>query len=293
MARALDVANVDAVFLPLLEVLPLLGHPRRALARLADARSRARSRSARSSRSRRTSSMLVWPMRVIGQRVGTLQQAVGRGARASSRCCAREPAVVERAGARFATELRGARAPRATCASATSRTARARRAHARDRAGDVAGTRRRDGLGQEHRRGAARALLRRRARAACRSTASTCAICASTDVRRAVATRLLGDVPLHRHRAREHRVRASRCDATTRSSARPRLAGAHEFVARLPDGYDTRARRARLLALGRAAAAARDRARDPRRSRGADPRRRDVGGRRDEGARDPRRRSPR
>ena len=53
VARALDVANVDAVFLPLLEVLPLLG----ILAVLwlgARPRSRGRSRSGRSWRSRRT-----------------------------------------------------------------------------------------------------------------------------------------------------------------------------------------------------------------------------------------------
>ena len=57
----------------------------------------------------------------------------------------------------------------------------------------------------------------------------------------------------------------------------------------LPDGYETVLGERGYLALGRTAPADRDRAGDPRRPEGADPRRRDVGGGRDEGARDPRR----
>ena len=71
-----------------------------------------------------------------------------------------------------------------------------------------------------------------------------------------------------------------------RGAARP---GAEAFIDALPDGYDTRDRRARLLAVGRAAPAHRDRPRGARRPAGADPRRRDVVGRPHQGARDPRR----
>ena len=52
---ALDVADVDAVFLPALEALPLIGHPRRALVRRPPRARRRRSRSARSRCSTSTS----------------------------------------------------------------------------------------------------------------------------------------------------------------------------------------------------------------------------------------------
>ena len=68
-----------------------------------------------------------------------------------------------------------------------------------------------------------------------------------------------------------------------------RLAGAHEFIEELPDGYDTADRRARLLAVGRPAPAHRHRPGDPRRPPRADPRRRHLVGRPHQGARDPRR----
>ena len=68
-----------------------------------------------------------------------------------------------------------------------------------------------------------------------------------------------------------------------------RLAGAHEFVCELGDGYATRIGERGLLAVGRAAPADRHRPRHPGRPPGADPRRRHLGGRSHQGARDPRR----
>ena len=102
--RALDVAGVDAVFLPLLELLPLLAilavlwlGSRRAL----------QGQISIGTLIAFTSyvTMLVWPMRVIGQRVGTLQQAAAAARRVVEVLRAR-PAVVERPDA-VRAELRG------------------------------------------------------------------------------------------------------------------------------------------------------------------------------------------
>ena len=68
-----------------------------------------------------------------------------------------------------------------------------------------------------------------------------------------------------------------------------RLAQAHEFVERLPQGYDDRDRRARHHALGRAAPADRDRPRARGRPAHPHPRRRDRLGRRDDRGPDPHR----
>ncbi len=104
VARALDVANVDAVFLPLLEVLPLLA----ILAVLwLGSRSAVKGEISIGTLVAFTTyvSMLVWPMRILGQRVGTIQQAAAAARRVVEVLRAR-PSVVERKGARPA-ELRG------------------------------------------------------------------------------------------------------------------------------------------------------------------------------------------
>ena len=95
--RGLDVASVDAVFLPFLEVLPLVA----ILAVLwLGSRSALNGDISVGTLVAFTTyvSMLVWPMRVIGQRVGTLQQAVA-AARRVVEVLRAEPAVVEEAGA--------------------------------------------------------------------------------------------------------------------------------------------------------------------------------------------------
>jgi ATP-binding cassette subfamily B protein len=102
--RALDVANVDAVFLPLLELLPLLA----ILAVLwLGARRALEGHITVGTLVAFTAyvSMLVWPMRIIGQRVGTLQQAVAAARRVVEVLRARS-SIVERPGARR-TVLRG------------------------------------------------------------------------------------------------------------------------------------------------------------------------------------------
>ena len=47
-------------------------------------------------------------------------------------------------------------------------------------------------------------------------------------------------VPVQRHGAREHRLRAGGRDAPRRSRRAARRAQAHDFIERLPEGYDTR-----------------------------------------------------
>ena len=102
--RALDVANVDAVFLPLLELLPLLailavlwfGAKRTLEGQITIGTLIAFAQYVL---------MLVWPMRVIGQRVGTLQQAAAAARRVVEVLRAR-PRIVERPEARAPT-LRG------------------------------------------------------------------------------------------------------------------------------------------------------------------------------------------
>jgi ATP-binding cassette subfamily B protein len=96
--RALDVAGVDAVFLPLLELLPLLA----ILAVLFFGSMRAIDGHISVGTLVAFTSyvmMLVWPMRVIGQRVGTLQQAAAAARRVVEVLRAR-PNVVESADAR-------------------------------------------------------------------------------------------------------------------------------------------------------------------------------------------------
>ena len=102
--RALDVASVDAVFLPFLELLPLLA----ILAvlwlgsiRAIDGQISVGTLVAFTS----YVMMLVWPMRVMGQRVGTLQQAAAASRRVVEVLRAM-PTVVEEPGAQSA-ELTG------------------------------------------------------------------------------------------------------------------------------------------------------------------------------------------
>ncbi len=63
--------------------------------------------------------------------------------------------------------------------------------------------------------------------------------------------RAAGGLPLRRHRRREHRVRQARRDAPTRSSRAAQTVGAHEFILRLEDGYETQlGERGSRLSLG-------------------------------------------
>jgi ATP-binding cassette subfamily B protein len=97
VARALDVASVDAFFLPALEALPLIGllvvlwaGGRRVLdGHLTLGQFVAFNAYV---------VLLVWPLRVLGQRIGTVQRAVAAAARITEVLEAR-PAVVERPGA--------------------------------------------------------------------------------------------------------------------------------------------------------------------------------------------------
>ena len=219
---ALDVADVDAVFLPALEALPLIGHPRRALVRRAPGPDRRDQRSGRSRCSTFYLVLLVNPLRTLGQRVSTVQRAVAAARRVVDVLHA-EPVVVESARARSFPERRG-RLLRRCPFLVRRRAADSRRLHARDPRRHLARARREHGLGEIDGGRAARPLLRperrvghdrrgRRARAPARRASPR---------RRA---RLRGDLPLRRHGARQRRVRSPEADhdAILRAT---RLAGA-------------------------------------------------------------------
>ena len=93
VARALDVAAVDAVFLPALEALPLLG----ILATLWFGSHRVLDGEMTLGQLTAFTlylSILVWPLRTLGQRVQTLQQAIAAAARITE-VLESQPAVVE------------------------------------------------------------------------------------------------------------------------------------------------------------------------------------------------------
>ena len=95
------------------------------------------------------------------------------------------------------------------------------------------------------------------------------------DVRRRIAL-VPQDTAIFATSVRDN-IRFGRPDATDAEIERAaEAAAAAEFIRRLPQGYDTRGRRARRHALGRPAPAHRDRARDPARCAAAAARRGDV-----------------
>src|SRR5438477_595060 len=104
--RALDIARLDAVFMPLLEFFPLIGLL--AVLWLGGRRVVAGELSLGSFVAFNAYvAMLVWPLRVLGQRVTTLQKAVGASVRISEVIDA-EPQVREpRHPARLAGPIRG------------------------------------------------------------------------------------------------------------------------------------------------------------------------------------------
>ena len=232
--RALDVANVDAVFLPLLELLPLLA----ILAVLWLGSIRAIDGHISIGTLIAFTSyvmMLVWPMRVIGQRVGTLQQAAA-AARRVVEVLRASPTIADRPDAERA-ELRGhVRFDDVRFAYEPGRpvldgltleiepgTSLALVGGTGSGKSTVAALLARfydvdDGPG-DHRR-------HRRARPALE------------DVRRAVAT-VFSETFLFTDTVRAN-IGYARPDATAADVERAaRLAGAHDFVQRLPEGYDT------------------------------------------------------
>ena len=281
---ALDVAAVDAVFLPALETLPLIrilialwygGHQLLA-----------------GDISVGTFALfnfylvaLIAPLRTIGQRVSTVQRAVASATPRRRRTCARSLSSSSRR--RPEPFPKRATSASRTSASPTATAGRSSTAcRSRSRPGTSLALVGSTGSGES----TAAALLAR----FYDPDAGSVEI-GGVDVRRAQARgaaaprrpRLRGDLPLRRHDSRQCRLRFRRTRATTRSAARRGSPAPPSSSSGCPRAT-RRSRRARLLPLGRPATADRDRAGDPRRPGRADPGRRNVGGRRDKGARDPR-----
>jgi ATP-binding cassette subfamily B protein len=233
VGRALDVAGVDAVFLPLLELLPLLAilavlwfGSRRALhGQITIGTLVAFTQYVL---------MLVWPMRVIGQRVGTVQQAAAAARRVVEVLRAR-PAIVERPGAR-SPELCG---------------------HVRfdDVRFSYGGANVLDGLALDIEPGTSLALV---GGTGCGKSTVAALLARFYDVdsgsvsidgvdvrdlklddlRRSIAL-VFSETFLFTDTVRAN-IAYARSDASAADIERAaRLAGAHDFVQRLPDGYDT------------------------------------------------------
>ena len=281
---ALAVADVDAVFLPALEALPLIGilvvlwygaH------RVADRRHH----------DRHVRALHVLP-RAARQPAADDRAARQHGAARRCRGAPRRRRAARRAGRRRIGAACGrSRSGRTfasrTCASRTATSGRSSTASTLDiPAGTSLALVGATGSGKSTVAALARPLLRpeRRARDDRRRRRARAPPRRASPRRRA---RLRGDVPLRRHGARQRRLRLTRGGRRRdpAGDAARRRGGVRRRSAR---GVRDRARRARLLAVRRTAPADRDRTCDPRRPARADPRRRDLGGRRDEGARDPR-----
>src|SRR6266498_1390165 len=233
--RALDIARLDAVFLPILELLPLLGLL--AVLWLGGRRVISGELSLGSFVAFHAYvAMLVWPLRVLGQRVTTLQKAVGASARITEVLEA-EPQLRE---PRHPVKLDGVRGD--------VRLRRVQIGHEGDR--PVL-----DGLDLQVAPGESLALV-----GATGSGKSTVAGLLArlydpddgrvlldgidlrelrlVDVRRAVAL-VFEDTFLFTDTVREN-IRFGRPGASDAEVVRAaELAGAHEFVSDLPDGYET------------------------------------------------------
>jgi ATP-binding cassette, subfamily B, bacterial len=234
--RALDIARLDAVFMPLLEFFPLIGLL--AVLYLGGRRVVAGELSLGSFVAFNAYvAMLVWPLRVLGQRVTTLQKAVGASARISE-VLETEPQLREPRHAReLPPPVRGA--VRLDCV----------------RFGHEGDAPILDGLKLEVAPGESLALV-----GATGSGKSTIAGLLArlydpdegrvmldghdlrelrlSDVRRAVAL-VFEETFLFTDTVREN-IRFARPDASDEEiEAAARLAGAAEFISDLPDGYDT------------------------------------------------------
>ena len=199
-------------------------------------------------------------MRMLGIALGLAQRAVASGARVFE-ILDREPRVTSAPGApplpagggrvelRDVT-LRLRRRAAACCRTSTS-TVEAGRTVAL-----VGAT----GVGQDHARDAAAAPLRRHRRAACSSTARTCA--RSTSARCAARSAVVSDDPFLFSASVRENIAYARPEATRRGGratrrARAQARGVHR--ASCPKGYETRIGERGLHALGRPAPADRDR----------------------------------
>ena len=164
VGRALDIARLDAVFLPTLEFLPMLGLL--AVLWLGGRRVISGDLSLGSFVAFNAYvAMLVWPLRVLGQRVTTLQKALGASARISEVLDA-EPQLREpRHPLKLERPVRGEVQARGRPVRTRGRPADPRRPRPERGCRGIARARRRDRVRQEHGRRVACAPVRPRRRA--------------------------------------------------------------------------------------------------------------------------------
>ena len=184
--------------------------------------------------------MLVWPLRMTGMIVAQAQRAVASAQRIDE-VLSTAPAIVDRPGAHpLAERERRARCASRVCASATRRS-RDDPCSTTSTWSCTPGRRSRSSAppGAARRPSPASSLASTKStRAASRSTGSTCATCASRDLRRAVGI-VFEETFLFADTVRGNIAFADpdASDADVQRAAR--LAGAHEFIVALPEGYDT------------------------------------------------------
>ena len=237
--------------------------------------------------------LVIWPLRMLGQIIAQAERAAAAAGRVAE-VLATDPQIVDHPHPRQlpARTRRGVgevRFDAVTFGYAPGRGTRARRAStSSSQPGESIALVGATGSRQDDGREADPALLRRRPADASRIDGVDVRDLRVHELRSASAS-----CSRTRSCSATRSGRTSRSPTLTRRTKRcaraSRLAGAHDFIAELPDGYDIVHRRAWLLAVGWTAPAHRDRARDRGRPARADPRRRDRAGRSDEGARDPRR----
>ena len=189
--------------------------------------------------------MLIWPLRMLGmiiaqgQRSAAAAERVRRDPRDRARdrrLARRQPAAgggpdggrgeVRFEGVRFALRRPSCR----SCSTASTSTVPAGQSVAL-----VGAT----GIGQDHRRPAHPALLRRRGRRGRASTASTCATCGVRDAAQGRRHRVRGHVPVLRQHRRQHRLRRPRRPARGASRGPPAWPAPTSSSTALPEGYDT------------------------------------------------------